>query len=421
MGNQMLFRKALIGLIVVLVLIFSGTSQAFAPISADLQQTPSTGGEQQSPDGNTKLVIDGISLDLTRLLNSEIPLFNTNGSGVLQNAVFQMNPVEKRINISINNSVIGLQFLNAAVDKTENSFALRFSGFAQAALVITAPEVDIVEDYVADVITFGEGMQRVCFLLDLENINGRVRLNNIRRVVFPGKTAEYTFIISADAPVTEWYVPPNLIRIPASVPAIHSKSEMKLSSEVIPNLEKMLLQARKDGVSGFVLTSTYRPYPYQKMLFANKVKQVGSEKEAAKIVARPGTSEHQSGLAIDFSANGSGLSERFASTPQGSWLGNNAWKYGFILRYPANKTSITKIIYEPWHFRYVGYPYSKIIHDRRLCLEEFVANLKKYGFYAVSDQNNSYVCIFNGSDGKIYLSDAVPKSIEVPNGTLPTL
>ena len=128
-------------------------------------------------------------------------------------------------------------------------------------------------------------------------------------------------------------------------------------------------------------------------------------------MARPGTSEHQSGLAIDFSTNGS-LSSGFAKTRQGIWLGQNAWEYGFILRYPADKTDITKIIYEPWHFRYVGYPFSKILHDRKICLEEFYLNMNKYGFYGVADAANTYVTILNKGDQQIYLSNPVSKVVK---------
>lgn len=180
-------------------------------------------------------------------------------------------------------------------------------------------------------------------------------------------------------------------------------------SAAVSDLGKMLEQAGKEGVKSFCLTSTYRTFSYQSILFKNKVKQLKSEEKAAQVVALPGTSEHQSGLAMDICRYGAGLTEDFAWTSQGKWLAKNGWKYGFILRYPADKTAVTKIIYEPWHYRYVGYPYSKIMFDRKLCLEEFLDNIKQYGYYAVTDQNYTYLTGFDPGENKIYLSEAVPK------------
>jgi LAS superfamily LD-carboxypeptidase LdcB len=401
--------KTLIALVAGLLLILSGNGQAFAPVTANLPQQGGFEGEIEPLGKNPELVVDGAPINLTKLFNSEIPLFNGQDLGIFSSAATEINAGEKRVNITFRDAVIGFQFLNASLSRTENSLALKFKESAQAVLVVTAPGLDIVNDSAVEVTTGGQGKKRVCYLLDLQIRDGRVVVKDMRRVLFPGKTAGYNDIVSAQHTLTENYVPANLIPIPASVPAAQSKHDMKLNKEAAANLEKMLLQAQNEGVGNFSLSSTYRPYSYQSMLFANKVKQVGSEQQAARIVARPGTSEHQSGLAIDFSTSGMGLTENFASTPQGQWLGKNAWRYGFILRYPANKTDITKIIYEPWHFRYVGYPYSKIMYDRKLCLEEYTRNLKEYGFYTVSDQSNTFVVTFNPGDNKIYLSEAVPK------------
>ena len=101
----------------------------------------------------------------------------------------------------------------------------------------------------------------------------------------------------------------------------------------------------------------------------NSIGKVAGE----KLAARPGHSEHQTGLAVDFAAKGvSTLTTSFAKTKAGIWLAANAWKYGFILRYPKGKTAVTGYQFEPWHFRYVGVRTATDMHDRNiLTLEEY--------------------------------------------------
>lgn len=97
------------------------------------------------------------------------------------------------------------------------------------------------------------------------------------------------------------------------------------------------------------------------------------QKQAATEVAVPGTSEHQLGLAVDLvDASYQVLDEAQASTPAQQWLVAHCWEYGFILRYPAEKQDITGIIYEPWHYRYVGRDHAQAIRQSGQCLEEFL-------------------------------------------------
>lgn len=98
-----------------------------------------------------------------------------------------------------------------------------------------------------------------------------------------------------------------------------------------------------------------------------------AQKQAATEVAVPGTSEHQLGLAVDLvDASYQVLDEAQASTPAQQWLMEHCWEYGFILRYPAEKQDITGIIYEPWHYRYVGRDHAQSIRQSGQCLEEFL-------------------------------------------------
>ena len=148
-------------------------------------------------------------------------------------------------------------------------------------------------------------------------------------------------------------------------------------------LEKMLDDAARAGYPMY-LVSTYRTIDYQKGLYNNKVNeylnmgydQRTAESEAAKWVAIPGTSEHNLGLAADIVSSTwynshSDLTQDFEETEHFKWLYENCADYGFILRFPKGKESITEIVYEPWHYRYVGQEVAHYIMENEITLEEF--------------------------------------------------
>lgn len=146
------------------------------------------------------------------------------------------------------------------------------------------------------------------------------------------------------------------------------------------DLHNMLKDCRSAGLSP-VVCSSYRTQEKQQMLFDNQVEKWKNQgysedeakKQAGKLVAVPGTSEHQLGLALDIvDISYQLLEEEQENTPTQKWLLENSWKYGFILRYPKDKTEITKISYEPWHYRYVGKKAAKEIFDAKICLEEYL-------------------------------------------------
>lgn len=147
-----------------------------------------------------------------------------------------------------------------------------------------------------------------------------------------------------------------------------------------PPLEDMLKDCRAAGLDPLIC-SAYRSNEMQKQLFENQVGEWLSQgysleeakAEAGKVVAAPGTSEHQLGLAVDIvDVANQMLDESQENTPVQQWLMKNSWKYGFILRYPNNKSDITGIIYEPWHYRYVGKDVAAEIYEQGLCLEEYL-------------------------------------------------
>lgn len=137
------------------------------------------------------------------------------------------------------------------------------------------------------------------------------------------------------------------------------------------NLQNMLDACAEAGHAPMI-RSAYRTQEYQTMLYEAKVAQCGEE-EAKTIVAVPGTSEHQLGLALDIvDSHYPNLDEHQAETETQQWLMEHCWEYGFILRYPEGATDITGIIYEPWHYRYVGVIAALEIRDMGVTLEEYL-------------------------------------------------
>lgn len=143
----------------------------------------------------------------------------------------------------------------------------------------------------------------------------------------------------------------------------------KLKKIANDNFEIMSDAAKADGITLYV-SSGYRSYDYQNNLY-NYYVSVDGKKEADRYSARPGYSEHQTGLAIDI-ANGS---HNFIedNSKEYKWLINNSYKYGFILRYPKDKEWITGYMYEPWHYRYVGEDIAKYIQETKLTYDEYMA------------------------------------------------
>ena len=155
-----------------------------------------------------------------------------------------------------------------------------------------------------------------------------------------------------------------------------------IDSRCYSALSQMLNDCQEQSGGIPIVCSSYRPHEKQVLLYDDQVKSLMSagktkeeaEKEAGTVVAVPGTSEHELGLAVDIcDSENQLLDESQADTNTQKWLMENCWKYGFILRYPKNKSDITGIIYEPWHYRYVGNEVAREIQESGICLEEYLA------------------------------------------------
>lgn len=157
-----------------------------------------------------------------------------------------------------------------------------------------------------------------------------------------------------------------------------------LDSRAASYAREMIDAAKSDGIT-LQLCSAYRAKDLQQTLFDNKYNYYISNgwtadeayAKTATIIAIPGTSEHQTGLCMDIvTPSYQVLDAGYAETDAAKWLAENAYKYGFILRYPKDKQEITKIIFEPWHYRFVGIENAKLIKDSGLCLEEYLETLE---------------------------------------------
>lgn len=164
------------------------------------------------------------------------------------------------------------------------------------------------------------------------------------------------------------------------VDLVQLNNGQSVDRRIYDDLIAMLQSAKSEGLNPLICSS-YRTNEKQEQLYQNKVSEylsqgyskVEASDKAAFWVARPGTSEHQLGLAVDIvSTKNQRLDRSQENTVEQRWLIQNSWKYGFVLRYPTNKNSITGVGYEPWHYRYVGKEHAKKINELGVCLEEYV-------------------------------------------------
>ena len=160
------------------------------------------------------------------------------------------------------------------------------------------------------------------------------------------------------------YIPKDL----ESISLKYANKDKYLKKETKIAFEKLSEDASKLGYR-IVAVSAYRDYNYQNELFNYYVKEKGLN-YALECSAKPGHSEHQTGLALDVEGSNKDY-DNFENSKEFIWMKDNAYKYGFILRYPKGKEHITGFKYEPWHYRYVGIEVAKYIYENNLTLEEY--------------------------------------------------
>lgn len=190
-------------------------------------------------------------------------------------------------------------------------------------------------------------------------------------------TSSIWAIVSKTHSISTDYAPTPLVIPAVATRTDKSNDERSIRSDIEKPLVDMFKQAEADGYS-LMIGSGYRPASLQKIYFDNYARTAGVA-AANQSIAFPGQSEHQTGLAVDIStvARNCYISECFADTPDGQWLFDNSYKFGFTLRYPKGKEPITGYNYEPWHYRYVGIDLATALHESGLTLDEAWPYLEK--------------------------------------------
>lgn len=208
--------------------------------------------------------------------------------------------------------------------------------------------------------------------IDLRNDN-QSNIQSQSTDTIPQRTSDlpwYLTLINSENPIDDNY----------QITLTRLRNKQAIDSRCYPELQAMMDDCRAAGLSP-IICSSYRTYEKQEELFEQQVQEfinqgygkLDAQKKAAGAVARPGTSEHEIGLAIDIvDESNQRLNQYQENTAVQRWLMQNSWRYGFILRYPSDKTDITGIQYEPWHYRFVGKEAARIIYENNWTLEEYL-------------------------------------------------
>ena len=191
----------------------------------------------------------------------------------------------------------------------------------------------------------------------------------------------YLMLVNQDH---EYNIPDNL----NLVPIVEAQSITYRVQFDVSQLLQSIIEPLDNMMEAFISTtnnksvaiiSAFRNIETQQRVLNNYIARMG-RREALNWAALPGHSEHHTGLAFDFGIMSGNNRSTFTGTGNTSWFRQNSYNYGFILRFPQNKTHITKTSYEPWHFRYVGIPHSIIINKNNWCLEEYIDIIRDYTF-----------------------------------------
>ena len=201
-------------------------------------------------------------------------------------------------------------------------------------------------------------------------------------------------LVNKEYHLSSSYQPPDLVQVEVPFAPGRSSDVQRMRSEASDALTKMFDAAKEEKGYELYGASGYRSYAVQRSLFNSNVGRFGSEASANFLSAKPGQSEHQLGLAMDLTVPSLNyrLKYEFEDTEEGKWVAENCWRFGFILRYLKDKTSITGYSYEPWHVRYVGKDLARYLYDNDMTLEEYYGFGEKYNTSGIElkPDNESY-------------------------------
>lgn len=213
-------------------------------------------------------------------------------------------------------------------------------------------------------------------------------------------TNDYLIYVSENNLVSDDYSPTETVELNNYVPCTVAK--LVVDKQTGLAFIEMYNDMIKDGLLNLKVKSGYRSFNTQTYIFNNRILKYqnkgysysDSYNMAKTIIAVPASSEHQLGLALDVTTDGT-LEQTFADTAEGKWLLENSYRYGFVLSFPEEKQDITGIIYEPWHYRYVGKIHAKIMHENNWCLKEYIDYLQENDCYEYRE-NDNVIRVFYG-------------------------
>ncbi len=343
--------------------------------AADVEDSRGDGTEEwvRFPAGEAAAIVNGqrVSLDgPNRLIDGEIWVTVDFVEDVMQN-----------LSLQIDGDTIALaKLVDTSVETTENDknavILYLDPSFRQKP---TEPITPIPEEAV----TLPPGLMEEDGEIDLElaNVTFVNDLTAYEQYMAPENRDGYLTLVNPTNTLSADYSPTDLLDVAATA---QGRTTQRLRQIAAKALEALLLEMNSAGLSGMQVNSGFRTYEYQAMLFdtytqnelrANpNLTKEAAEKLVLTYSTRPGTSEHQTGLAVDMATDAS-FSTDFSGSEHYAWLQENAWKFGFILRFPEDKVPVTGIQFEPWHWRFVGRYHAKKIHDAGVCLEEYIAGM----------------------------------------------
>ena len=209
----------------------------------------------------------------------------------------------------------------------------------------------------------------------------------------------YLELINTDNPVTSWPEAGLLRQVWPAAPVGVSQDTL-LNEAALSAVIRLFDEARDNNIGTLYVGSGYRDYEEQNRLY--------EEAWDKSYVQPPNHSEHHTGLAADIYALGVNTYE-MASSKEGRWLADNAWRCGLILRYAEGKSDITQIAYEPWHFRYVGQPHARYMFQNNMCLEEYIRFLADSGGYRTEYDGKSYTILYARPENGLI---SIPEGLE---------
>ena len=198
----------------------------------------------------------------------------------------------------------------------------------------------------------------------------------------------YAILVNKTSALPSDYEPSDLTRPDVKYAPGVAESRKQMRPAAARALEELFKAAADDGIE-LLAISGYRSYWTQNDLYKRRLKETSLE-YVSVYVAKPGQSEHQTGLAMDLGCNkNTGLTGSFGDTPEGKWVAENCWRFGFIIRYKEEWTDITGYAYEPWHIRYVGAEHARAIYEADIPFEYYVEQLRQAQYALMTQEDEA--------------------------------